>query len=416
MGYFYDSIKKALGGDKSSSSFNRNWTPNNIKCLVLSRDYIFIAYHTKRPLTVSLNSEDVLKDLQNYSDGRGKGALHNLLSERQLSCMEEFYVDGMFQNYPKLLDMNMYLGRLLNERSRLRSYGYGSFSGNSSSNDLFDRFEKARYSLNFNYSLALDTTRSCKLDYKPRDGSETWYKNYFLRPATYSLDADKGALAVYLRKAEVAIEKEIATSYEINVYSKRVELLSLAIAIDLDSIKSDLNLSVFLAKVKKSADKDLVHRVFLESSCLSEKPSKESIRAVGGIPTKLLKDALAKAIKIEKGVSDKLMKSYIDVLKVSVSEEGDFDESSIVELIKKGTGLTGYNVMLNNYAIAVTDKLASSGFSFIVKMALLKNADTIPSGAFRDKFIKSNSKNVGTIGLIDYLYFAAGLSRGKGIS
>ena len=156
MAYLYDKLKEALGGAKFSNSHVgavRDWTPNGVKAIVIYREFILVANHVKPPRLYPLDINEVVQDLQRNGS---TGALHNLLSQRQLSCMEEFYVDGMFQNYRGVLDLQGYVGKLLNDKSRLRYYGY---IDGVNGQDLYKRYADAKMANNAIYSYAGDTTR-----------------------------------------------------------------------------------------------------------------------------------------------------------------------------------------------------------------------------------------------------------------
>ena len=205
MGYVYDKLKTALGGSKFSSSHSgimKDWTPNGVRAIFIYRDFILVANHVKPPKLYSLDPNEVAMDVQKNGSN---GALHNLLAQRQLSCMEEIYVDGIFQQYRGALDLQGYIGKLLNEKSRLRYYGY--ISG-ANANEVLDRYSKAKLDGNAVYSYAGDSTRTANVQYQTVE-NPTWYKNYNLRPQHYALDADNGVLARWFRKCEGDIEKYI---------------------------------------------------------------------------------------------------------------------------------------------------------------------------------------------------------------
>lgn len=210
MGYVYDKLKTALGGSKFSSSHTgvmKDWTPNGVRAIFIYRDFILIANHVKPPKLYSLDPNEVAMDVQKNGSN---GALHNLLAQRQLSCMEEIYVDGIFQQYRGALDLQGYIGKLLNEKSRLRYYGY--ISG-VNANEVLDRYSKAKLDGNAVYSYAGDSTRTANIQYQTVE-NPTWYKNYNLRPQHYALDADNGVLARWFRKCEGEVEKYISGQKE----------------------------------------------------------------------------------------------------------------------------------------------------------------------------------------------------------
>lgn len=206
MGYMYDKLKEALGGKAadSTASVNTRWTPNNIRCLVINRSFIFVGNHTGAPRTVPLDIQEVSRDLQSNS----QGALHNLLSNRQLSCMEELYVDNMFipAENKRFMNLETYVTKLINDRTRLRFFGY------CDATEVLAQFLQQKFMVmasqpDYLYSLAADREREniCKLQYQ-KTNNDDWYCKYNLRPNHYALDKEQGKLAVYLRKGEQQIK------------------------------------------------------------------------------------------------------------------------------------------------------------------------------------------------------------------
>lgn len=206
MGYLYDKLKTALGGSKFSSSHvgvMKDWTPNGVKAIFICRDFILVANHVKPPKLYSLDMNEVAVDIQRNGS---TGALHNLLAQRQLSCLEEIYVDSLFQQYRGALDLQGYISKLLNEKSRLRYYGYIS---NANSQEVLEKYSRAKLDGNAFYSYAGDSSRTANLQYQTVE-NPTWYKNYNLRPQHYALDAENGVLARWFRKCEGDLEKYIS--------------------------------------------------------------------------------------------------------------------------------------------------------------------------------------------------------------
>ena len=213
MSYVYDKLKDALGGAKFSTSHTsvvRDWSPNSVKAVIVCRNFILVAYHISAAKLINLDSSESVQDAM--LNGRS-GALHNLLSQRQLSCMEEIYVDAMYMNYPGAMDLDYYINKLKTEHSRLRYYGYIS---DVSGSELYDCFNKARINGDFMYAYANDRSRTAKLKYE-QSGITAWYKNYNLRPQYYAMDADNGALHRWFSKAEevaFGVEKRRAAELE----------------------------------------------------------------------------------------------------------------------------------------------------------------------------------------------------------
>ena len=198
MGYMYDKLKIALGGSKFSSSHTgvvKDWTPNGIKALFITRSCIIVINHIKQTKIINMNIQESEQDI---SRNGVSGALHNLLLQRQLSCLEEIYVDSVFQNYQGIMNIDEYVAKSMKTTSRLRYYGYINLvdAGN-----VISLYDAAKYSNNLLYAYATDKGRTNVIQYKSTNNSN-WYKNYNLRPQYYALDADGGMLARWFRKCE----------------------------------------------------------------------------------------------------------------------------------------------------------------------------------------------------------------------
>ena len=206
--YIYSKVKEALGGSRMGSSSKtviKDWTPNGVKALVICRSFIIVANHIKPPRLYQLDLSEVTKDLQ----GSGStGAIHNLLKQRQLSCLEEIYVDSVFNNYKHIFNMDTYIASLLNEKSRLRVYGYCDGTNGNVAGEMLNNYRNAQIRGDFSYCYAFDRSRSVMVQYK-EVGNSDWYKNYNLRPQFYSLDADRGQLHTWFKKCENRVISEM---------------------------------------------------------------------------------------------------------------------------------------------------------------------------------------------------------------
>lgn len=196
--YMYQQLKKAVMG---ASSNTKSWSPNSIKAIVITRSFIFVAYHIRQPKIVTLDLSESIADIQKNGSG---GALHNLLSQKQLSCLEEVYVDSVFQGYAGLMDLQGYVDRLISTVSRLRFYG---FIDNADVNELYNNFSNAMMSGKGEYSFALDSSRRSTLQYQATQ-NDNWYSKYNLRPDKYSADSPKGTLNTWFKKVEGTVNKK----------------------------------------------------------------------------------------------------------------------------------------------------------------------------------------------------------------
>ena len=196
--YMYQQLKNAVMG---SSSNTKNWSPNSIKAIVITRSFIFVAYHIRQPKIVNLDLSESIADIQKNGSS---GALHNLLSQKQLSCLEEIYVDSVFQGYAGFMDLQGYVDKLVSTVSRLRFYG---FIENADVNELYNNFSNAMMNGNGEYCFALDNTRRSVIQYQSTQ-NDNWYSKYNLRPDKYSADANKGTLNTWFKKVEGVVNRK----------------------------------------------------------------------------------------------------------------------------------------------------------------------------------------------------------------
>ena len=186
-------------GTKGSTS-SKNWSPNNVKAVVITRACILVAFHTKQPTFVPL---DVATSMQDISKNGSTGSLHNLLAQRQLSCLEEIYVDSIFQNYTGIMNLDEYVRGLVSTVSRLRFYGY---IGDGQLTNLPERYGNAKLNGLTDYTYALDKERKLPLQYQSTDNG-LWYTKYNLRPDKYPIDSKRGALHAWFKMVESDLTK-----------------------------------------------------------------------------------------------------------------------------------------------------------------------------------------------------------------
>lgn len=194
MSYLYDIMKDALGGKNFvSGTVSKSWSPNEVRAIVLMRDYLLVADYLKNPKVYPFNYEELARDLGNPNR---RGSLNNLLESRQLSCLEEIYVDEAFcQKFQNVINLEGYVRGLVNTKSRLRYFGYVS----GMPLDAVSRFyQEAFQGGKFDRTLAKDMGGFNYSD----TNNEEWYKRHNLREQFYELDKPKGRLSIYFAKCE----------------------------------------------------------------------------------------------------------------------------------------------------------------------------------------------------------------------
>lgn len=271
MGYMYDMMKVALGGSSFANSHSgvvKNWSPNNIKALIITEYQIITINHVSLPKVTNLDYRKAYDDIVRNGS---TGSLHNLLTQRQLSCLEEIYVSGVFQNYLGCMDINAYINKMLTDSCRLRYYGYINVSNYD---EIVRCYSNAKEKGNPLYAYALDRGRTNSIQYNSV-GNEEWYKNYRLRPQYYAMDADNANLARWLKRAEKVIEDGLATHERMIRLSEKNNSLYKLFLKDVERVpdlRTLMRLSKYTGRYKSDETLSAVHRVIVnrlnESFCL----------------------------------------------------------------------------------------------------------------------------------------------------
>lgn len=399
MAYLYDKLKEALGGAKFSNSHVgavRNWTPNGVKAIVIYREFILVANHVKPPRLYPLDINEVVQDLQRNGS---TGALHNLLSQRQLSCMEEFYVDGMFQNYRGVLDLQGYVSKLLNEKSRLRYYGY---IDGVNGQDLYKRYADAKMANNAVYSYAGDTSRQGSLQFTDV-GNKIWYKNYNLRPQHYVLDADNGTLARWFRKCESDIKKQLDSLVEQQARQGREQAILTIVSKDIDQLPEFRKLYELKFVLEKNNSRWRVNKA--RAKLLS------AIKEVlsDGISIKTL--SLSEFSSVCKGSMENpsLISAYSarHCLSSNVKEDS-YTLDDLVSIVKNGDGLLKTKETLDEVCLRFAKSMKKSKILYFQVVSAYDSVkDLIPNGKFSE-FIGGQSQSKDLMGYIMFMLEVCG--------
>lgn len=399
MAYLYDKLKEALGGTKFSNSHVgavRDWTPNGVKAIIIYREFILVANHVKPPRLYPLDINEVVQDLQRNGS---TGALHNLLSQRQLSCMEEFYVDGMFQNYKGVLDLQWYVSKLLNDKSRLRYYGY---IDGVNGQDLYKRYADAKMANNAIYSYAGDTTRQGSLQFTDV-GNKTWYKNYNLRPQHYVLDADNGTLARWFRKCESDIQKQLDSLVEQQARHGREQAILAIVCKDIDQLPEFRKLYELKLVLEKNNSRWRVNKA--RAKLLS------AIKEVlsDGIPINTL--SLSEFSSVCKGSMENpsLISAYSarHCLSSNVKEDS-YTLDDLVFIVKNGDGLLKTKETLDEVCLRFAKSMKKSKILYFQVVSAYDSVkDLIPNGKFSE-FIGGQSQSKDLMGYIMFMLEVCG--------
>jgi len=327
--YMYQELRLAVLETKNDSSIPKNWSPNLIKAIFITRGSIMIAYHTRNPKILQLDMNVSIPDIQKNGS---QGSLHNILAKKQLSCLEEIYVDNAFKNYQGIFNLEYYIQTLKSSMSRLRFYGY---TNEVNLSEAYNKYSNARINGVDDYTFALDSTRQMPLEVVSAENDD-WYKKYNLRPDIYSVDAERGVLSAWLTK----VKNTVSSKMEKTLSDAKDKALLSAYKV---MIKEDLKNLPSLVKIIKIRD-----------SVLSVKytpDGKYCYTSVGKGIGELLEDCrLQPDIAIPQKMLISILgpspsskeKYYVELLKkwrCILDDDKDVDFDEVIERAQNGDGL-----------------------------------------------------------------------------
>lgn len=379
--YMYQELRKIILNTKGKST-PKDWSPNSIKAVVITREFIFVAYHLTQPRYVMLNPEEAINDIQHNGSN---GALHNLLSQKQLSCLEEIYVDSVFENYKGLMDVEGYVNGLVSSVSRLRFYGYIT---NVNIQELLNCYSNALTNRQLDYSYALDKARTASLMYQSTENNN-WYSKYNLRPDRYSTDAPRGNLNLWFKMVESKVVEEKQS--ELN----RVigEGINSAVA---TLYKQDLgnadNIKNFLLLKKRIAN---LNSDVISNDIKKAIASVDMNSSVHKISIKQLQEILTQeGINVSGGKESFILKSYKN-FSIFCKEDVELNLEKLVELAKSYEGLLGLPTYLCNICSKLAQKSNNTlDDTYIMMHMIMSNMGLLRSETDLLKIIhniKSNS-------------------------
>ena len=384
MGYIYDSVKSVLIGNNTESSTTviKGWSPNMYRCIVIGFDYIFVAYHGKGCRIFNLDRNKVFEDLDKYLKGSSRGSLTNLLSTRQMSCLEEFYVDYNFVRVRSLINLNIFAEKLKSSVSRLRYYGY--FDGNMNG-AMLERLYKNTDVL---YSLAKDKDRLFKMDYVETCVKD-WYRNYNLRPQYYTMDRDNGDLAIYFRKVEKLISDKIGEVEKLNNERVLSGYIKCGLSVDMENITYMQG----IYKLKKYIDNPVAD-VYAPVGKLINRHMTELIRSDTRVVAGFTPDVVKKYLgEYDEKRVNYMIKAY-ENFKV-FDKKGETPNASIYA-VKAETGFFD----LENFYAKICESLARDlisigGYDYQrLKYNALRDEKIIPYGEFRNLMLQGRADPV----------------------
>ena len=243
MSYLYNQVKNAIGGTNVSKNASKltDWSPNNIRAVCIMRNFLLVAYYTRQPKLVDLDENQVGLDLMNPNR---VGSLNNLLGNRQLSCMEELYVDSVFQAYPGVMDLPRYVDSLISSSSRLRYYAYVD---GLDPNMAASFYNKAHIDGALDCTLALNVGGFKYIDTE----NENWYTKFNLRPQYYSMDEPGKPLATIFNKCKKLKSEQAKALYDQKVFNEKYRSWPEKIYLDYQQYRYLAILGNFLSKVQE---------------------------------------------------------------------------------------------------------------------------------------------------------------------
>lgn len=338
--YMYQELRKMIMNTKGKST-PKDWSPNSIKAIIITREFIFVAYHLSQPKYIMLNPEEAIEDIQRNGSN---GALHNLLSQKQLSCLEEIYVDSAFENYRGIMDIEGYVNGLVNSVSRLRFYGY---IANANVQEIMNGYSIAMTNRDLEYAFALDKNRTSALMYQSTENNN-WYSKYNLRPDKYPTDSIKGNLNAWFKMVESKILEQ--KQAELNqVVSQGIN--SAVVTLYKQDLNNAENLKNFLLLKKRISN--------LTSDAISSNVRKviasvDMGKSVQKISVKQLQEILSQeGVNVSGGKDSFVLKSYKNS-SVFCKENIELNLEKLVDLAKSYEGF----LSLPTYFCNICSKLA----------------------------------------------------------
>ena len=359
MSYLYDKLRDALGGKNFKSGVSmKGWSPNEVRGIVIMRDFILIADYVKSPKIVELNVQEVMFDLSNMNR---RGSLNNLLSARQLSCLEEIYVDEGIRGYKQVIDLEAYVQSLVNGISRLRYYGYVS---GFNAGELYGVYQKAFVDGVMDFTLAEKLGKFMAESV----GNRLWYTKYNLRPNYYDVDRDGGKLSIYFKKCEKLIGEIEEKAH--GAVEERNELIRVYESFMLDyRTADDLKMLIDFIGFTKGTDR------FADS--LSHILKAELLRRDGGAIKGLTEGKLVKALKLAGMGANPKVKYVLDSYKgVKLFTDGNTEGNT--ERCEKS--LSGYYSLGKRLDTALARLLKNGGENKLFFYLAVKRSESLPEG------------------------------------
>lgn len=373
--YLVDKLMDSLGKKGYSGNTGTvisDWTPNNIKCIVISRDFIWVGNHIGGiggGRVTPLDQDKVLSDILDISmKNYGKPKLNSILERRALSCLEEIYVDSIFMKNLKVLDLESYVRKLFGSYSRLRRYGYFN-PVRGFMQWILSNSESSRKKVGY----LMSDDDSCPVEIGGTSGkfkgNPEWYKMYYLRPEYYKMDKEGGNLYVHFKKIEREYPKLIASAEE-------------------DEKRRGLQ-----ERLRGVYEKDLEASKYIERLIRCSKNLEERNNSFDIGSAKIVRSCFKNARKW-KGLSEGFIKEssgelYEKLIPVYKYLKIVEPEGKGVSDIPKEEGFINLYEILDECCLKLADKVQKEGLPDLIKLTL--SCCDIPEGKFKQKYHKNGN-------------------------
>lgn len=370
--YIGGKLREALGSQKydspgKSSSVIRDWTPNNIRVLIVGLDFIYMLSHLRGHSAgkfVLLEAEKLEEELMSPYYGSPK--LNTILNKRVLSCLEEIYVSNLYLRVPSVINLESYINGLKGKNSRLRAYGYGELSLQGSQMAI------SSWACGNTVGSLLAKDGGLNLSWKMVDNHE-WYKHYYLRPEYYLKDKPNGNLAVHFKKVEKEYALKQSKDKARSESDSLKESYERSLRLDLESVDYIGSLLSVAMRMKSSSNE-------FDKKCSDAIRKSIKVQEVQGLTVDLVRSVLG-----DNRDSRRLCEAY------SLMGMLSMDKTKL--RVTEGGYINLFNVM-DNMCLGVADVCISNGMSDSVKMSISMNK--VPKSKFRTRFLKDNKGEDGT--------------------
>ena len=311
MPYIYEKVKEEFKRcEQGAGDQIQGWTPNKYRCIVIGMDYIFYGYHLYAPKMIKLVRSKVEEDIEWYKQRDGRYTVHYLLLQRQLSCLEEIYLDVAFRNSQAMFNLYEFAEMNFKRTTRLRAFGYADTEG------LKDMLVTTYKNANSMYAMYLDEYMKGMLKFVVANNKD-WYKKYNLRPTFYKLDEDDSSLAKYFKQQERIIGDMAKASMVKKIDEVKRDEVAEIIQQDIAELQNIGYLSQMLNLLNQRSEKDEVGQaayraagVVVRQSRVIEGLSPDYV--LGVIQERNLKQAIMKAYKMYRVLDGNSQRAKVD--------------------------------------------------------------------------------------------------------